>query len=88
MLSQITPEQADEWVAYGVYLEPFGFEMDWLQTGTLASMVYAALGGKGTGTSPADYIPTDKPDNSVDEFRAVIAAKYGDNSKPSGKRNK
>jgi hypothetical protein len=43
-------------------------------------MVYSAMGGKGTGTNPADYIPSDKPDTSVDDFRAVIAAKYGNNS--------
>ena len=34
MLDSITPEQFEEWLAFGLYLEPFGSDVEWLKTGT------------------------------------------------------
>jgi|TARA_R110000824_G_scaffold129388_5_gene290629 hypothetical protein len=78
MLHSITPEQFDEWLAFGLYLEPFGSDIEWLKTGTIASMIYSANGGKGEGTRPSDYIPRYKPKpNSIASFEKIVAAKYG-----------
>lgn len=79
MLDSITPEQFEEWLAFGLYLEPFGSDVEWLKTGTIASMIYSANGGKGEGTKPSDYIPKYKPKrrNSIASFEKIVAAKYG-----------
>jgi hypothetical protein len=82
MLSMVTPEQFEEWLAFGLYLEPFGSDVEWIKTGTVASMIYAANGGKGEGTQPADYIPNKKRKRgSVSGFQQMVAAKYGKDSK-------
>jgi len=78
MLGMITPEQFQEWLAFGLYLEPFGSDIEWMKTGTIASMIYAANGGKGEGTRPSDYIPNRKRKRgSVSNFHEMVAAKYG-----------
>ena len=78
MLGMITPEQFQEWLAFGLYLEPFGSDIEWVKTGTIASMIYAANGGKGEGTRPSDYIPNQKRKRgSVSSFEKMVAAKYG-----------
>ena len=78
MLHSITPEQFEEWLAFGLYLEPFGSDIEWLKTGTIASMIYSANGGKGEGTRPGDYILKHKPkSNSIASFEKIVAAKYG-----------
>jgi hypothetical protein len=78
MLEQITPEQFDEWLAFGCYVEPFGHEIDWLRTGTVAAMLYAANGGKGSGTNPATYIPkmTKSKKSTIDTFRKQMQERY------------
>ena len=82
----ITPEQFQEWLAFGLYLEPFGSDVEWLKTGTVASMIYAANGGKGEGTHPADYIPNKKRKRgSVSSFQKMVAAKYGKDSDGNGR---
>lgn len=74
----ITPEQFQEWLAFGLYLEPFGSDIEWIKTGTIASMIYAANGGKGEGTRPSDYIPNHRRKRgSVSSFEQMVAAKYG-----------
>ena len=81
MLNMITPEQFQEWLAFGLYLEPFGSDIEWVKTGTIASMIYAANGGKGEGTRPSDYIPNQKRKRgSVSSFQQAVAAKYGKDS--------
>ena len=82
MLAMITPEQFQEWLAFGLYLEPFGSDIEWVKTGTIASMIYAAHGGKGEGTRPSDYIPNlkRKRRGSVSSFHEMVAAKYGKDS--------
>ena len=81
MLNMITPEQFQEWLAFGLYLEPFGSDIEWMKTGTIASMIYAANGGKGEGTRPTDYIPNQKRKRgSVSNFHKMVAAKYGKDS--------
>jgi hypothetical protein len=81
MLSTITPEQFQEWMAFGLFLEPFGSDIEWVKTGTIASMIYAANGGKGEGTRPSDYIPNRKRKRgSVSSFQQAVAAKYGKDS--------
>ena len=86
MLSMITPEQFQEWLAFGLYLEPFGSDVEWLKTGTVASMIYAANGGKGEGTHPSDYIPNRKQKRgSVSSFQKMVAAKYGKDSDGNGR---
>jgi hypothetical protein len=78
MLAQITPEQFDEWVAFGCFLEPFGQEIDWLKTGTIAAMIFAANGGKGSGCNPASYVPkfNESKKDSIDTFRRQMEARY------------
>ena len=45
-------------------------------------MIYAANGGKGEGTQPADYIPNKKRKRgSVSGFQQMVAAKYGKDAK-------
>ena len=77
MLEQITPEQFDEWVAFGCHVEPFGYEVEWLRTGTMTAMIYAANGGKGKGLNPSSYIPQRKRENTAEAFRKQMEAKYG-----------
>jgi hypothetical protein len=78
MLGQITPEQFDEWLAFGLQIEPFGFENEWLQIGTIASMIFAAGGGKGEGQKPSAYIPTMKENthDEIEAFRRFIETRY------------
>ena len=88
MLAMITPEQFQEWLAFGLYLEPFGSDVEWVKTGTIASMIYAANGGKGEGSSPADYIPNQKRKRgSVTSFQQMVAAKYGKDSDDGNSSN-
>jgi hypothetical protein len=80
MLSQITPEQFDEWLAFGCFVEPFGSEIDWLKTGTITSMIFAANGGKGNGTNPGSYVPEfgkTKNTSNLEIFKQQMEAKYG-----------
>ena len=79
MLSQITPEQFDEWLAFGCYIEPFGSEIGWLQTGTVASMIFAANGGRGEGVDPNSYVPKFgfKKSSNLENFKKQMEAKYG-----------
>tara|TARA_R110000824_G_scaffold11593_3_gene50813 strand:+ start:5881 stop:6120 length:240 start_codon:yes stop_codon:yes gene_type:complete len=78
MLDAITPEQFEEWLAFGLYLEPFGSDVEWLKTGTIASMIYCANGGKGEGSRPSDYIPKHKQKkNPIASFQQIVATKYG-----------
>ena len=85
----MTSEQMNEWVAY-YQVEPFGDQ--WLQTGTLAAVIYntlaniaASFGGQKLQRKdmrePTDFMPietnTRRKGNTVAEQMAVIRTTIG-----------
>lgn len=85
MLDQMTPEQMDEWIAFGL-LEPFGDA--WRQTGTIAAEVNNVHASKQSELrDPEDYLPAEsrqfvkrrRTDGLMDpaDYEKIDAAKFG-----------
>jgi hypothetical protein len=84
MLDEMTPEQMDEWIAFGV-LEPFGDS--WRQTGTIAAEINNVYASKQSEIrDPEDYLPPEsrqqakgkRPDGLMDpsDYEKVSAARW------------
>ena len=85
MLDQMTPEQMDEWIAFGL-LEPFGDT--WRQAGMVAAEINNVNASKQSELrDPEDYLPPEsrqiskqgRPDGMMDpaDYEKVAAARFG-----------
>ncbi len=73
LLKDLNSLEIAEWIAY-YNIEPFGYTMDWLRTGVVASMIANVNRKKGTKPAmPEDFVPNKrKKRQTITEQRSAM----------------